>query len=259
MVEKEIAGLKDYDGEDQVLPFHVLREKYRKKRENLIFATHFPSLDRYMGGGLMLGELIIMTGETKSGKTLAMQSITQNLELQGANPLWFQFEVPPRQFFDSFLHLPTGFMSADQKPYSLDWIEKRIVEGYEKYNCRVIFIDHLHFLFDIARKKNPSLEIGSLIRKLKTIAVQREMVIFLACHATKGGKDRTAKNIDYHAIRDSSLIAQESDSVLIISRIGDGNEAQLKLEFHRRTGERKKVIDLIKVKGKLHEKMFENG
>lgn len=239
---------------DAILPFHVIRELYRKKNMGARFTTNIPSLDKYLGGGLALGELYTVSGMTKNGKTLLMQSITKSLEYQEANPLWFQFEVPPWQFLEQFPTLPTGFMPGELTPYSMPWIENRIKAAHEQYNTRVIFIDHLHYLFDMARSKNPSLEIGTLVRKLKTTAVNIGLVVFMACHTTKGGKDAKTDDLDFNSLRDSSFIAQESDSVWIVSRTGD-NDAQLKIEFHRRTGVLKKIVRLTKAKGWLVERI----
>lgn len=252
MAKKEPINLKEYDGEDKVLPFHVLKQKHKKGKQKARFQTKFPSLDKYLDGGLVLGELYVISGKTKHGKTLWLQSLTKNLELQEANPLWFQFEVPPGQFFSQFSSLPTGFSPSFLRPYSMPWIEERITESFEKYNTRVVFIDHLHYLFDMAKTNNASLEIGTLVRKLKTIAVEKEMVVFLACHTTKMGKDTKAKDVDYNCMRDSSIISQESDSVFIISRVED-TEAQIKVEFHRRTGVRNKIVPMMKKDGWLVE------
>jgi hypothetical protein len=62
--------------------------------------------------------------------------------------------------------------------------------------------------------------------------------------------------MSYEAIRDSSFISQESDSVFMIKRTPkDGEDtARMRVEFHRRTGILEKTIDLIKVKGYLAER-----
>jgi len=248
--------LVNYKGKDQVLPFHVVKEKYKNQKDIISFETGVPTLDKYLQGGLMLGELYTITGPTKGGKTLFLQTLTNNFSSQGANPLWFQFEVPQRQFLGQFETLPTGFMPAELVPNSISWITERIQEAKEKFFCQVVFVDHLHFLFDMAQSRNPSLEIGTLVRGLKRIAVTMDVVIFLACHTTKIPKDIKAKDLNYGILRDSGIIAQESDSVFIINRIdddGNDNLAQIKVEFHRRTGVRKKVVPLIKTRGWLQE------
>jgi len=134
------------------------------------------------------------------------------------------------------------------------WLANRMQESYEKFRTRIIFIDHLHFLFDMARTRSPSIEIGTVIRQLKAIAVQKEFIIFLLCHTKKITRD---DKIDYSIIRDSSFVAQESDCVLLIVRDimnPDSGEAKLKVEFHRRTGVLNKVIELVKIDGYLREK-----
>lgn len=250
MVEKN-DNLTEYAGKDQVLPFHVLQEKYKQKRSVVKYLTKYPTLDKHLGGGLALGELYVVSGETKNGKTLFLQSLTKNLEMQQANPLWFQFEVPPGQFFAQFPTLPTGFMPNELTPYSLPWIEERIKESYQKYNTRVVFIDHLHYLFNMAKTANVSLEIGALVRQLKRIAVVNEMIIFMACHTVKKDRNRVGA-IDSSAIRDSSVITQESDCAIMINR-GEDGEAQLFVDFHRRSGVWKKTVNVKKINGWLVE------
>jgi len=143
-------------------------------------------------------------------------------------------------------------MPAKLKSHALDWFEERVYESFEKYHTRIVLCDHLHYLIDLAKTRNPSIEIGQIIRRLKTLAVSGEFLIFLLCHTTKGTSE---DNLSYESIRDSSFISQESDSVLMIKRTPKNGEntARLRVEFHRRTGVFEKVVDLIKVEGCLQE------
>ena len=104
----------------------------------------------------------------------------------------------------------------------------------------------------MARTRNPSIEIGTVIRRLKTIAVANNFIIFLLCHTTKG---KNESNLSYESIRNSSFISQESDCVLMIKRDKNRGEtaAKLNVEFHRRTGIGEKMIDLKKENGYLVE------
>ena len=138
--------------------------------------------------------------------------------------------------------VPHLFMPAELKANAMDWVEERIVEALQKFNTRSIFIDHLHFLFDIGRARNASLDIGQVIRRLKLIAIQHEVVIFLLCH-TQQPKEGD-QGLGYEKIRDSSFVAQESDSVIMIARKTDENPnyAEARVEFHRRTGVMKEKI-----------------
>jgi archaellum biogenesis ATPase FlaH len=210
-----------------------------------------PGIDRACDG-FRDGELIVISGPTKNGKTLLAQSLTVNFCKQNNFPLWFTFEVPARQFLGQFPELPLIYMPQKLKPRAMDWFEDRVYESFEKFHTRIIFIDHLHYLVDLARQKQMSIEIGTIIRQLKTLAVNGNFVIFLLCHTTKGKQDGT---LSYESIRDSSFISQESDAVIMIKRTPDDGEntARARVEFHRRTGILERTIQLIKINGVLRE------
>jgi archaellum biogenesis ATPase FlaH len=193
-----------------------------------------------------------MGSSSKNGKTLLAQTLTANFVKQQHFPLWFSFEVPVRQFLSQFHEMPMIYLPQRLKAHVLPWVEERIQESFLKYHTRIVFIDHLHFLFDMARTKNPSIEIGQVIRKLKTLAVSGGFIVFLLCHTTKG---KSESNLSYESIRDSSFISQESDSVFMIRRCPElgQNKARVSIEFHRRTGILERMITLEKIGGYLRE------
>lgn len=250
-------NLAEYDGADRVISAHEMALTFAEKDQFTVnLKSGIPSLDYYCEG-FRDGELITISGKTKQGKTLLAQSLTQNFVEHHHPPLWFSFEVPPRQFLNQFERLPFIYMPSKLKAHAMDWIEERIQESFAKYNTRVVFIDHLHYLFDIQKSRNPSLDIGAIIRRLKGIAVNNEFVIFLLCHTSKA-KD---ENESYESIRDSSFVAQESDCVIMVKRTpeeGD-NYARARVEFHRRTGVMEKVIFLQKVGNYLVERAQNPG
>ena len=99
--------------------------------------------------------------------------------------------------------------------------------------------------------KNPSLEIGTVIRGLKRLAIDHDVIIFLAAHTTKLKDDKVPTADD---IRDSSFVGQESDCVMILWRVKNlENVSRLKVEFHRRIGIINKTIDLVFHDGELRE------
>lgn len=250
---KRILELKEYTGEDEVVD--SIDIKYAVDSINLDkFVIGFPTLDDdNVMGGMEQGELIVLSGQRKYGKTLFAQSITSNLYSQGVKSCWFSFELPAKQFIDRFQgDLPAFVMPKKNKAYSLNWLLDRILESISKYQIQVVFIDHLHFLFDIANSRNTSLEIGQIIRWLKTLAIDLNIVIVLICHTNK--IDPAAENISDINLRDSSFVSQESDCCLMIWRVKNtDNQACLKICYHRRTGCWEKVIRLVKVDGLLRE------
>ncbi len=253
MQEKPLKNLREYAGEDSVISSHEMSLRLSDTPENLVQVKSFiPSLDAALEGGFQDGELYGISGPTKGGKTLLCQTLTMAFARQQYPALWFSYEVPYRQFLGQFPEVPLIYLPAKLKAHLMPWVEDRIQESFLKYRTRIIFIDHLHFLFDMGRTKNPSLEIGTVIRKLKTIAVQGGFIIFILCHTTKG---KSEAELSYESIRDSSFVSQESDSVFMIKRTPEmgENTARLRVEFHRRTGVLERIIELQKVNGLLKE------
>jgi replicative DNA helicase len=250
-------NLAEYQGEDRVLSAHEISLTFKEKDEYSINAkSGIPTLDDYCQG-FRDGELITISGKTKNGKTLLAQSLSANFAEKNLFPLWFSFEVPTRQFISQFRDIPFIYMPSKLKAHALDWLEDRILESFLKYDTRIVFIDHLHYLFDIQKSRNPSLDIGAIIRRLKGIAVENEFVIFLLCHTSKSKEE----NESYESIRDSSFVAQESDCVIMVKRTPEEGEsyARARVEFHRRTGVMEKVIFLRKVGNYLVERDRNEG
>jgi predicted ATP-dependent serine protease len=254
MQERPSKNLAEYRGEDQVISSHEMALRWKDTPESLIqVKSMIPSLDDALAGGFRDGELYGVSGPTKGGKTLLCQTLTRNFEKQQYHSLWFTYEVPVRQFLSQFPQMPMTYLPAKLKAHALPWVEDRIQESFLKYHTRIIFLDHLHYLFDLAKTRNPSIEIGQVIRRLKTMAVDGGFIVFLLCH-TKMGASET--NLSYESIRDSSFVSQESDSVFMIKRTPDvnTNAARLRVEFHRRTGCLERVIELQKTDGLLVER-----
>ena len=249
---KSVTDLRQYQGEDQIVSSWDMAEILKQEPAPHVFNSKIPGLEKAIEG-FEPGELIAISGPRKGGKTLLAQSLTKNFIEQEVKSLWFSYELITRQFIDRWPDLPFFLLPQKLKPYALNWMKERIFEALAKYGIGAVFIDHLHFLFDMARSRNASLEIGQIIRWLKSLAVELNLVIFILCHLQKIPLD---KEPDDSNIRDSSFVSQESDTGLMIWRVHKTeNEAALKVCYARRTGAwEKPPIPLIKVKGLLQEK-----
>ena len=252
MAEEQRVNWQEYSGEDRVVSAHEMALAIDRCRDSIVkVKSLLPSLDRAIEH-FEAGELIVVSGPTKNGKSLFCQSLTQNFSRQGQPVLWFSYELTPRGFLGSFPILPELYMPMKLRGHDLGWIEDRIDESFTKYRTRIVIIDHLHYCLDMARTRNPSIEIGQVIRRLKGMAVDKEIIVFLLCHTKMGKHDGT---LSYESIRDSSFVSQESDTVLMIQRkqdIGE-NRARVRVEFHRRTGVMEKYVELVKIDGLLRE------
>ena len=239
--------LREYHGDDEVISFEEMKKLLEEKKDFWIAKTKIPTLDKLIEG-FREGDLIVVTAPTSHGKTTFCQTLTNKFSDQGIKSLWFSYEVPVKEFLAKFGDdLPLGYLPKSLVSRALLWIERKIVEAIAKYQIKVVFIDHLHYLIDLARMRNPSLEIGSIVRKLKEIALKYELVIFIVAHMTKTKFDEKAGIED---IRDSSFISQEADYVICLQRIAEKqskrdliergkiytNQTLLSVEKNRRTG-----------------------
>lgn len=250
--------LSQYAGEDKVISFEDMNKILAEnKTPTLVAKSSFPRLEKLVDG-FEGGEVIVISGPTKAGKSLLAQTLTYDFHSQGIPTLWFSYELTPRQFLARFPKdwMPHAFLPEKMKSNTMDWINDRVLEGKVKYGIKVVMIDHLHFIVDMEKLRNPSLEIGAVMRGLKTMAIGHNIIVFLLCHI---GKIEVGKRPTYNDSRDSSFIAQECDTFLMVWRLKDNksqgiiNQARLSVELCRRTGTLAKSFKIVKSGGLLHE------
>lgn len=231
-IEREIE-LKEYNGEDRVIPAAEFKEEMAAMMANRgeAIKSLIPKLDE-LTNGFEGGNLITISGPTKQGKTTLSHTLTKNFETQGVTSVWFSFEVTPKELFEKFAKTEVFYLPRRLKQRSLEWLKERIQEAKLKYGIRVAFVDHLHYLVDMEKNQNMSVEIGTVIRELKTIAVELDIVIFLMAHMNKTKYDAMPTEVD---LRDSSFVAQESDKVFILWRERRKQRGQRTYEFSGKT------------------------
>ncbi len=101
-----------YDGEDRVVTSFELNDKLQgeKREPHVNVKSGIPGID-YACEGFRDGELIIISGPTKMGKTLLAQTFTASFSKQKEYACWFSYEVPARQFAQANSDI-TAFLSS---------------------------------------------------------------------------------------------------------------------------------------------------
>ena len=260
---KRVKALWDkYDGDDKIISSADLLEQIEEenKKDRLKIYTKIPRLDRIIDG-FREGNLIVVSAPTKMGKTTLCQTFTMGFAEEDINCLWFSYEVPMFEFMNKFGdNKPLFYIPKQLKGNTMTWLEERIVESIAKFNTKVVFIDHLHYIVDMtARNQNMSLQIGSVMRNLKRIALKYNIVIFIVAHMKH---IKLTSEPDLEDLRDSSFIGQEADIVMMMWRLklndtDMSNKTNLVIRAHRRTG-KTGLIKLIHINNRFKEIQHDN-
>jgi len=228
----------------------VLAAKNRPDED--FFPIGFPLFDSAMDGGVRGGELITVSAQTGEGKSSWCQQVSTNLSKNGVPSLWLSYEMGLYYLQEKFKKITEDDLSIyapkDLISNEISIIKEWIDEASEEKACKVVFIDHLHYLIPLSGVENSSMLVGAVVRGLKRLAIETNTIIFLIAHTKKIYQ---GEELNLSSIRDSSLVAQESDYVFLIKRekkpVGgkmDGNEGStylnestIYLAKNRRKGE----------------------
>ncbi len=244
IAEKE-ALLGQYAGDDKMVYSYEMQSiiKLNRSQPFNIASRYFPSLTESIGG-FDGGEVIVVSGWTGNGKTTFCQSLTKDFADQSIISAWFSYEVQPYYFLKKFGDLPIFVMPMKLQDKDFKWLIDRIWEAKIKYGISVVFIDHLHFVIDVF-SRNISHDIGVVMRKLKKLALQFNICIFLVAHTMKPTA-QTGETLGLGSVRDSGFIEAEADTVLYVWRSKDKeNGSFLKIAKDRKNGCINKKIKLL--------------
>lgn len=250
---------------DRVVSSKEMQEELNTLDPQKSWNIGYYHLDKMLNG-VKEGDLVILSGLTGSGKTEFAVSVAKKFIAQEVNPLFFSYEISSQELLERFgTPVPMFYLPRIPQSKSSKWIETKIIEAIQKFDTKVVFIDHLHYLVDesTTRNKNTSEMLSQMCRDFKQIARRHKVIIFLLAHVRKFSSTRPSMQ----DIKDSSGIIQEADTVLIIHRVGAkrsrktenapsldeefemDNRATLYIDKVRRRGGRLGKIDYI----------FENG
>lgn len=207
--------------ENKIDKIFNVAEKFRPMGKPILSTVK--AFDDAMDGGVRGGEMVVLTGAQKQGKTSYALWLTKQIVDSGVPCLWFTYEMNPWYLKEKFVALGAKeefatFVPIEHSSNTDEWLEQMILEAQMTQACKIVFIDHLHYLVPFEQEKagNSPAIIGAVARKLKQLAVRTDSIIFLIAHSRRLAE---GERVGVNTIRDSALIAHEADYVFSIERL----------------------------------------
>ena len=202
-----------------------LQHEMTKARENRDpegtlkgLSTGLSKIDQ-MTQGFVPGELMIISGQTSHGKTQLCNNIILNTIRNGHKVMFVTMEMTRQETADRFNMLTNDQDIGEGKVFlnmrsDLAYTDvTKLIERAKERGCDMVVIDHLHYFSRSV--ENATQEVSKIVKEFKQAAVLYEMPVILICHVRKMAP-KMHPTIEH--LRDSSLIAQDADLVLMVWR-----------------------------------------
>ena len=188
----------------------------------------------------MPGELCILIGDTKLGKTAWLQNVIA--PLKSMRILFLSLEVNEWMIFRRFAQVANGMTKQEvMEIYKSRDEEKinQIVSSIDHINCTttapniesikeivsdqkpdIVVIDTVDVI-DVPFQRDPLAKMDTVINSLKAIANEQNMIFFGISHISKSASNDV---LNVHSAKGSSAIEQKADKIIGI--IGDRDNSQ---------------------------------
>lgn len=209
-----VEFMSEYEGGDKmVLSTDLVKQIEALEKEDR-YMTGIPELDA-ITDGFRSNQVVVISAPPKAGKTQLCVHMAKHMP----NPTMFLFEESPAEVLYKYhkkgLELPRFYTHTDLVEDSIDGLYRKMIEAWAKYNSRIFFVDHLHYLLNDEDRETTTYKIKKVMQELKNFAKRHHFTIILIAHMTKGGFTEPP---GIEAIRDSSFIPQYADTTIIVWR-----------------------------------------
>ena len=208
------------------------------------YATGFPSIDKWLGGGVRRGDLIALGGDVQSGKSALALAIALRMAQQGIPVLFLTSEMTHERVMERALAIEGRARVDDLRRGSLDdfaragvgaaavrfresvpliatfppdgGVEALAADIRRSPDAHVIIIDSLQGLAGSRREQEE--ELAAAVRMLKALAIELDLAFVLTCQLP----DLVSERADPRPVLDDfgvqGAVKQHADVVLAIFR-----------------------------------------
>ncbi|MBX9928026.1 MAG: DnaB-like helicase C-terminal domain-containing protein [Gemmatimonadaceae bacterium] len=207
------------------------------------FASGFPSIDRWLGGGLRRGDLIVIGGDVGAGKSALSLAMALRMAEAGVQCAFFTGEMSVERALERLLAIEGRVRIDDLRRGDLAEVPRAAVgaaavrlrerapvlsqlpmggcdalagEIRRSLDAQVVFVDSLQGLVGNVRAQEE--ELAAAVRVLKALAVELDLVVVLTSHVPllDGRRPDPRPTLDDFGAQ--GAIKQQADVILGIFR-----------------------------------------
>jgi replicative DNA helicase len=234
--------------------------------------TGIEELDKAMGG-MHPSDLVVIGARPGAGKTSAAVSIMRSIAKTGKKVGFFSTEMSNYQVMSRFVSMEANIDAHKLREANLDdadfarltaatsVIDKLSIQIYDKPAITIgelsmqarawaadglvdfIAVDYLTRIKPDKEFGNKNLEIGDIITEFKNLARTLNIPVMVLAQLNRQGSARKDKRPIMSDLRDSGIIEQEADQILMLYREDDSAEIIIEKNRHGATGIVRCVFD----------------
>lgn len=223
-----------------------LDRRYAGEGDNAI-STGFPDLDNILNGGLRGGDLGLIAGRPKMGKTALALNIAKNVAQGDDSVAFLSMEMPTQQILDrstavigrvdlkrllnprlltndDWPRITHAVQAMQELPLFIDDqgslrlidIRNKARALKRKHGLKVLFVDYLQLMEGDGDNRNAQIE--QITRGLKGLAKELDIAILLLSQLNRQLENRPNKRPMPSDLRDSGAIEQDCDYAIFVYR-----------------------------------------
>ena len=244
-------------------------ERYGKSESSTLgISTGLLDVDQYTQG-FKAGEMTIIAGRTSQGKTtLALNFVVEAAIERKIPTLLFSLEVMPVAAIEALAVMRGKISSSDMRRGRLSQddmgqlnvaiselsedrivlaqtprlnprdMRTRTIRSKERFGTSLVVIDYVQRMYGGGKFENRQREVAWISGQIKELALELEIPIIAICQLNRAPTQRTDGAPRISDIRESGVLEQDADVVLLINRPGfpdgdDKNETFLTIAKNR--------------------------
>lgn len=182
-VDKKAIGKGRHNEDSQASRPYKLSEIDMQEKERI--RTHFPELDRVLGGGIVPGSLVLVGGDPGIGKSTLLLQVCRNLA-DGMTVLYTSGEESLQQIKMRAQRIGTF---TDRLLLLCETNLERISQVIEQQKPRVVIIDSIQTMYneEISSAPGSVSQVRESTGRLLQIAKGMGVTVFIVGHVTKEG------------------------------------------------------------------------